>query len=137
MMAPAPGANGLPRGYFRLPLAPGRSATDIVVFSNDGPVTLRFRVGVTVGVTASDSGSAFGALGTACAGTACWVTGIPRVVTLPPHSQDGVQFRVTVQAQHGRPSTSRVSPPPRTCHRSRPIWGAANTCLPECSSSPG
>ena len=28
-----------------LPVAPGRSVADIVVFNNTGPVTLRFRVG--------------------------------------------------------------------------------------------
>ena len=98
MMAPAPGANGLPRAYFMLPVAPGRSTTDIVVFSNNGPVTQSYRVGVTAGMTAGNSGSAYGALGTACTGAACWVTGIPRVVTLPPHTHDGVRFRVTVPA---------------------------------------
>ena len=97
-MAPAPRANGLPRAYFTLSVAPGRSTTDVVVFRNNGPVTQRFRVGVTVGMTAGNSGSAYGALSTACAGAACWVTGIPRVVTLPPHTQDGVRFRVTVPA---------------------------------------
>ena len=120
-MAPAPGANGLPRAYFMLPVAPGRSTTDIVVFSNKGPVTQRYRVGVTAGMTAGNSGSAYGALGTSCAGAACWVTGIPRIVTLPPHTQDMVRFRVTVPASP-RPAqylagiTATPDVPPHQAH---------------------
>ena len=97
-MAPAPGGNGLPRGYFTLSVAPGSSTTDVVVLGNPESVTERLRVGVTVGLTATNSGSSYGVLGAACAGAACWVTGIPRVVTLPPHTQDSVPFRVTVPA---------------------------------------
>jgi hypothetical protein len=103
IMAPIPGANGQPRPYFKLSVAPGRSTTDVVVFSNTGPVTLRYRVGVTVGMTAGNSGSAFGTRGAACAWAACWVSGLPPVVTLPPHSRDSVQFGVTVPAS-ARPS---------------------------------
>jgi hypothetical protein len=97
-MYPAPGANGLPRAYFMLSVAPGQSTTDIVVFSNSGPTMQSYRVGVTDGQTAGNSGSAYGTLGAACTGAACWVTGVPQVITLAPHTEDGVQFRVTVPA---------------------------------------
>jgi hypothetical protein len=89
------------------PVAPGRSTTDIVVFSNNLPVTQRYRVGVTAGLTAGNSGSAYGALGTACAGTACWVTGIPRAVTLPPHTHTGCGSGSRSRPARGRPSTWR------------------------------
>jgi hypothetical protein len=95
-VAPAPGPDGQARGYFQLSVGPGGSATDVVVFGNDGAVADRLRVGVTDGLTAVNSGSAYGALGGACAGAACWVVGIPPTVTLPPHTQEQLTFRVTV-----------------------------------------
>jgi hypothetical protein len=98
IMAPAPGANGQARPYFMLSVAPGRSTTDVVVLSNNGPVTLRYRLGVTLGMTAGNSGSAYGTLGGTCTGPACWVTGLPSVVTLPPQSRESVRFGVTVPA---------------------------------------
>ena len=97
-LAPAPGANGQPRGYFTLSAAPGSSTTDVVVIGNPEPVAQRLRVGVTAGMTAANSGSAFSALTARCTGTACWVTGLPQVVTLPPNTKDWVRFQVKVPA---------------------------------------
>ena len=73
-VAPPPDADGQPRAYFQLSAAPGGSVTDVVVFGNGGQATQRLRVGVTEGITAANSGSAYGALAGGCAGPACWVT---------------------------------------------------------------
>jgi hypothetical protein len=97
-VAPAPEANGQQRGYFILSSSPGRSTTDVVVLGNNKPVTQRLRVGLVDGTTATDSGSAYSELAPRCAGVGCWVTGIPQAITLPPHSQDWLRFRVTVPA---------------------------------------
>jgi hypothetical protein len=95
-VGPAPAPNGQQRGYFILSISPGHSLTDVIVLGNNKPVTQRLRVGLVNGTTASDSGSAYSALAPRCAGVGCWVTGIPQAITLPPHSQDWLRFRVTV-----------------------------------------
>jgi hypothetical protein len=95
-VGPAPAADGQPRGYFQLSAVAGGSLQDVVAFGNTGAVTERLRVGVTDGTTATDSGSAYGPLTSNCAGTACWVTGIPPTITLAPHTQEEVKFQVNV-----------------------------------------
>jgi hypothetical protein len=97
-LAPAPGANGEPRPYFMMTIAPGRSAEDIIVFGNNGPAEEEFRVGVSDGETAGNSGSAYGGVTGRCAGPACWLAGLPATVTLAPHSQEEVRFQVAVPA---------------------------------------
>jgi hypothetical protein len=97
-LSPAVGGDGQPRAYFKLSVRPGRSATDVVVFGNGGAAPEKLRVGVTEGITAANSGAAYGALATDCTGPACWVAGLPRIITLPPHTQEAVTFRVSVPA---------------------------------------
>jgi hypothetical protein len=95
-LAPVAGADGQARGYFQLSAGPGGSVTDIVEVGNPSAQTQRLRLGVTDGVTASNSGSAYGPLESTCTGPACWVIGVPATVTLAPRSQAGVRFEVKV-----------------------------------------
>src|ERR1700722_14481060 len=81
-LAPVAGADGQARGYFQLSAGPGGSVTDIVEVGNPSAQTQRLRLGVTDGVTASNSGSAYGPLESTCTGPACWVIGVPATVTL-------------------------------------------------------
>jgi hypothetical protein len=96
-LTPVP-ANGKSRHYFKLSVAPGGSARDAIVVSNVGSSTITLRLGTSDGVTAANSGSAFGPLATPCAGVGCWVTGLPKTVTVRPHSAEGVPFLVAVPA---------------------------------------
>ena len=100
-LAPAPSPDGQQRGYFMLTVAPAKSVTDVIVFINNSAATERLRVGVTEGITALNSGSAYSALGVDCTGAACWVTGLPKNVTLPAHTQESVRFLVSVPAGTG------------------------------------
>jgi hypothetical protein len=95
-VAPALTASGHPRGYFQLSAGAGHSALDVVAFSNDSSSTEQLRVGVTDGLTATNSGSAYGNLTNRCTGTACWVVGIPKTVTLAPHTTEQIEFEVKV-----------------------------------------
>jgi hypothetical protein len=79
-------------------VAPGGTTTDVVVFANGGATTQVLTAGTTEGTTAANSGSAFRNLTGTCTGVACWVTGIPKTITLPPHTSESVTFRVTVPA---------------------------------------
>jgi len=95
-VAPEPTADGQVRPYFQLSAAAGHSVMDRVAFGNTGPETEVLRVGVTDGVTATNSGGAFGSLTSNCVGIACWVTGLPRTVTLAPRTQEVIEFEVKV-----------------------------------------
>jgi len=95
-LTPVPTAAGAPRPYFKLAIAPGGSARDIAIVSNDGTRTERLMVGSSRGLTAANSGSAFGSFSRACAGAGCWVTGLPATVTLIPGTGRALGFRVAV-----------------------------------------
>jgi hypothetical protein len=118
-LAPVPTAAGQPRPYFNLTIAPGGSAQDVAVVSNDGTRTERLRVGTSRGLTATNSGSAFGSFSQACAGVACWVTGLPATVTLAPGTGRALGFRVAVPAgtrpgQYLAGITVAAAAPPRS-----------------------
>lgn len=97
-LTPAPTAAGQPRPYFKLAIAPGGSAQDIAIVSNDGTRTERLMIGTSRGLTAANSGSAFGSFSRTCAGVGCWVTGLPATVTLAPGTGRALGFRVAVPA---------------------------------------
>jgi hypothetical protein len=97
-LTPVPTAVGQPRPYFNLTIAPGGSARDIAIVSNDGTRTERLMVGTSLGLTAANSGSAFGRFSRTCAGVGCWVTGLPAAVTLVPGTGRALGFRVAVPA---------------------------------------
>jgi hypothetical protein len=97
-LTPVPTAAGQPRPYFKLTIAPGGSARDIAIVSNLGTRTERLMVGTARGLTAANSGSAFGSYSRTCAGVGCWVTGLPGAVTLAPGTGRALGFRVAVPA---------------------------------------
>jgi hypothetical protein len=97
-ITPAPGPGGQPRGYFILTVAPGRSARETAMVTNLSKATVRLRVTTSAGVTAANSGSAYEAITGRCAGAACWVSGLPGVLTLAPGTRQLVSFRVRVPA---------------------------------------
>jgi hypothetical protein len=117
-LTPEPTATGQLRPYFELTVPPGGSARDIVIISNEGTKTERLRVGTSPGITAANSGSAFGGLSGSCAGVGCWVTGLPAIVTLPPGTGRALAFRVAVPAgtrpaQYLAGITATFATPPR------------------------
>jgi hypothetical protein len=97
-VAPALTTSGQARGYFQLSTGAGDSVLDVVAFSNDSSATEELRVGVTNGVTATNSGSAYGNLTNRCVAIACWVLGIPKSVTLAAHTTEEIRFEVKVPA---------------------------------------
>jgi hypothetical protein len=97
-LSPAPTPTGQLRPYFKLTIAPGGSASDVVIIRNDGTGTERLRVGTSNGITAANSGSAFRGFSPKCAGVGCWVTGLPATVTLAPGTGLALGFRVAVPA---------------------------------------
>jgi hypothetical protein len=100
-LTPAPTTAGLPRPYFELTIAPGRSARDTVIISNEGTRTDHLRVATSSGITAANSGSAFGQPSGKCTGPGCWVSGLPAIVTLAPGARMTLEFRVAVPATTG------------------------------------
>jgi hypothetical protein len=94
----APLPDGQLRPYFQLALAPGQSATDTVVVTNQAARTATLKLSASTGVTAPDSGTAFTGYFQPCTGTGCWVTGLPATVTLAPGARKLISFTVTVPA---------------------------------------
>jgi hypothetical protein len=95
-LTPAPTAAGQPRSYFQLTVAPGHSALETAIISNEGTRTERLRVTTSRGVTATNSGSAFDGTTTGCTGAGCWIRDIPHTVTLAPGVRKALGFKVTV-----------------------------------------
>jgi hypothetical protein len=95
-LTPAPTRNGRAAPYFMLSMAPGQSAVASALVSNLGPKTERIKLSRTTGVTAANGGSAFSRYLQKCSGVGCWVTGLPRLVTLAPRRGEKLSFRVRV-----------------------------------------
>jgi hypothetical protein len=95
-ITPTPTATGQPRAYFILTLAPGGSARETAIISNQGTKRELLRVTTSQGVTAANSGSAFEGTTGWCAGVSCWIRGLPHVIALSPGARKLVAFRVTV-----------------------------------------
>jgi hypothetical protein len=66
------------------------------VVSNESGKTERLRIVRSTGVTATNSGSAYEAVTGRCRSSTCWVTGLPRTVTLGPGARKSLPFRVSV-----------------------------------------
>jgi hypothetical protein len=97
-IAPAPNSLGQEAGYFQLTVRPGHSTVATALVSNLGDTTKTLTIGRSVGVTASNGGSAYLPESSKCAGPSCWVTGLPSTVTLPAHAREQLQFTVSVPA---------------------------------------
>jgi hypothetical protein len=98
-LTPSPTSAGQPRAYFKLTIAPGRSARDTAIVTNEGSTTERLKITVSEGVTAANSGSAFEAITGECAGASCWVTGLPVTVTLAPGVRKVLAFGISVPSR--------------------------------------
>jgi hypothetical protein len=141
-LIPTPGPAGNARSYFQLTIQPGRSTTDFAIIANLGSQPERLRLIAVPGETAGNSGSAYeSALPSPppkyepkgsdeprstetaaerrrqCAGIGCWITGLPRTITLGADARQGLAFRVTVP-RHIRPGqylagiTAELATPP-------------------------
>lgn len=97
-VSPRPIPHGAPRAYFSLSLAAGQSARDAVIVTNSSAVRETLKLSPSIGTTAPASGIAFRGYFKPCAGTGCWITGLPATLTLAPHAAKTVPFTVTVPA---------------------------------------
>jgi hypothetical protein len=95
-LIPTPTAVGQPRPYFQMTIAPGESAVDTAIISNEGTRLQRLKVTVSKGVTAANSGSAYEGLTGPCQGASCWVKRLPHTVSLAPGARKIFAFRVSV-----------------------------------------
>jgi hypothetical protein len=94
-ITPAP-RDGVSPPYFTMTLAAGQSATGTAIITNAARTATKLKLSRTTGVTAGNGGSAFSQPFQRCAGPGCWVTGLPRTVTLPGRTQERLTFRVRV-----------------------------------------
>jgi len=96
-LAAAGGAEGQPSpSYFQLAVAPGQAVTATLVVANLGQRTRTLALRHAIGATAGNGGSAYFPSPGRCSGPACWVTGLPSQVTLPPGYKELVEFTVRV-----------------------------------------
>ena len=94
----APDSQGRAAPYFKLTVPPGQSAAATAVISNTGDTAETLEIGRSAGVTATNGGSAFSPAPAGCSGPGCWVSGLPHTVTLPAHTQEMLNFTVSVPA---------------------------------------
>jgi hypothetical protein len=97
-LAPAPDGWGYTPPYFSLGLAAGRSATATAILSDTGTDAETLELGVSLGITAVNSGTAYSGFTRQCAGAACWISGLPRRVTLTAGAREPLPFTVRVPA---------------------------------------
>jgi hypothetical protein len=95
-LTPSPTSAGQPRSYFQLAVAPGLSARDTAIISNEGTRTDRLQITISRGVTAGNSGSAYEGMAGRCTGAGCWVSGLPVTVTLAPGARKVLAFTIAV-----------------------------------------
>ena len=95
-LVPAPGSNGADGLYFQLTVPPGQSTTATVILTNLAAKTQELKIGRSVGVTAANGGTTYSVVAHGCLGAACWVSGLPSLVTLPAHAQERLDFTVKV-----------------------------------------
>lgn len=95
-LTPVPASNGRAAPYFTLTVAAGQAATSTVLLSNLGHATEKLKVGRSTGVTAANGGSAFSRSFQRCAGTGCWLTGLPAKVSLAAGTGEKLPFTVRV-----------------------------------------
>lgn len=97
-IAPAPNSLGQEAGYFQLTVAPGHSVAATAMVFNLADTAKTLLIGRSVGVTATNGGSAYLPASSKCSGPACWVTGLPSKVTLPANAREQLHFTVSVPA---------------------------------------
>ncbi len=97
------------------------SSTESAVVTNEGTSSETIKLSPSVGVTSSDSGSAFEGYFKPCTDVGCWITGLPPTVTLAVGASQTLSFTVTVprdtgpgQYLAGITAEPKVPPPPAT-----------------------
>jgi hypothetical protein len=100
-VAPSQLPSGQARPYFTESVAPGHSAGDTAVITNQGSKSLALAVSASIGTTAVNSGSSYYGSFKPCVGTGCWVSGLPTTLTLAPGESTVMPFTVTVPASTG------------------------------------
>jgi hypothetical protein len=99
-VGPLPVAGERVGDYFALGVSAGQRREGELVVAN--PTARPCRVGLlgAVGHTAQNSGDSYVPIpaGSHCAGSACWLAGVPRTVTVPAYGRVTVPFSVTVPA---------------------------------------
>ena len=95
-LIPASGSNGNAGSYFVLGVAPGRSVSASALISNPGQAARELKISRSTGRTAANGGTTFTRAFQPCSGVGCWVTGLPRAVTLPPGTGERLRFLVSV-----------------------------------------
>jgi hypothetical protein len=79
-------------------IAAGQSAGGTVIVSNEGGTSERLKIGRSVGLTAPNGGGVYGLAYRQCSGPACWLAGLPGILTLPAGTRLGLHFTVHVPA---------------------------------------
>ncbi len=97
-LSPSPDSHGVSRPYFELQVLPGQSVSDSVVVSDQGRSPETLLISPALGVTASNSGTAFQGAFEPCSGVSCWITGLPSSVNLAPGQSLTLPFSVRVPA---------------------------------------
>lgn len=120
-LTPTPSPTGRQRSYFDLAVSPGGSVQDTVIVSNTRAAVEDLKIGVSSAITAANSGTAYQSPSRACAGPACWVTGLPARLSLAPHERRLLAFRVavpdgTAPAQYLVGITAEPATPPAAVH---------------------
>ena len=87
----APGAT-----YASLDLLPGESMLSGIVVTNLSSQVEVLKVLAATGRTASDSGDAYRPDAGPCVGAACWLIGLPPVISIPAGKSRSVLFKVSV-----------------------------------------
>jgi LPXTG-motif cell wall-anchored protein len=95
-LTPAPASDGQVAPYFMLTLAAGHSAVAITRISDTAKRTEKLLVSRSTGGTAPTGGSTFNRPFLSCSGPGCWVTGLPKAVTLSAGSDKLLSFTVHV-----------------------------------------
>jgi hypothetical protein len=98
-LAPAPTGHGRPSLYFQITVPVGGEDTAAaIIVANLGNKTETLKMGRSIGVTAANGGLTYRPALGECEGPGCWVTGLPRVITLPAGTQERLKFTVRVPA---------------------------------------
>jgi hypothetical protein len=124
-LTPAPTPAGQARPYFSLTVAPGRSAQDVAIISNEGTRTERLTVSTSRAVTAANSGSAYEGITGKCGGASCWVVGLPVTVTLAPGARTALGFRIAVPSST-RPGQYLAGLTAESANEPRPVRVGSN-----------
>jgi hypothetical protein len=82
--------------YFNLSVQPGQSVRATALITNLGTKAERIKLSRSTGVTAVNGGITFAGAYQRCYGPGCWVSGLPGLITLPVHSQQGLRFAVHI-----------------------------------------